>query len=313
MGSWNKTCGLTRLPIIAGEDVYVFFLRERKGYIDRCYSTALWEPNLLNFQAKYNDYGGIEDVVEGTHTKALVQTMRRIIKPMEQGENQYHDIPVDPETITLDGMQEAIHENRLFQSAYDENQYLIDSTFIRKDIVDKIMAEYTFEDYVGSGKGDCGYGNNYRLSSFKEYFDALPSFISNIWVRLTAEFENEDDKAFARIRPFDTDSVYGTMEYSLNSIFGYRNHRMFNTIDLWMIISILLDGGKEKDEFVKLLTPIFESVLRGSLLNSFMEMTRQIWAPGCHEGSQSQNYDEYRFLIHAMNEVMDARDKECDD
>lgn len=313
MGSWNKTCGLTRLPIIAGEDVYVFFLRERKGYIDRCYSTALWEPNLLNFQAKYNDYGGIEDVVEGNHTEALVQSMRLIIKPMEQGENQHHDIPVDPKTITLEGMQEAIHENRLFQSAYGDSQYLIDSTFIRKDIVDKIMNEYTFESYVGSGKGDCGYGNNYRMSSFKEYFDALPGFLSNVWDRLTAEYENEDDKVFARLRPFDTDPGYETMEYSLNSIFGYRNHRMFNTVDLWMIISILLDGGKKKDEFIKALTPLFESVLRGSLLNSFMEMTRQIWAPGCHEGSQSQNYDEYRFLIHAMHEAMDARDAECDD
>ena len=312
MGCWNKTCGLSRLPIFAGEDVYFFFLAQNVDSTDRCYATAFWSPNLLNFQAKYNDYGGIEEIVEGPHTKSLTETMRKRIKPMEQGDNRYHDIPVDPSTITLEDMQEAIHENRLFMRSHADQSPIIDSTFIRKDIVDKIMTEYTFEAYVGGGKGDCGYGNNYRMASFKEYFDALPEYLSGVWSRLTGKFASEDEKCFARIRPFDTDSAYGTMENSLNHMFGDREYRMF-TVDLGSVVSDAVDATSSKDQFISEVIPVFESVLRGSLLNSFMEMTRHIWAPGCHEGSQGQDYAEYRFLMTAMTEVMNARDAQSND
>ena len=48
--------------------------------------------------------------------------------------------------------------------------------------------------------------------------------------------------------------------------------------------------------------------LKGQYIDAFMEATRKNWAPGGHEGSQSQSADEYRLLMKAMTAALDADD-----
>lgn len=57
MGCWNGTCGLSGLPIINSEEIYVFPIIEssRDSF---CYTSALYRPSVVPFRAKYNDYGG---------------------------------------------------------------------------------------------------------------------------------------------------------------------------------------------------------------------------------------------------------------
>lgn len=43
MGCWNKTCGLSKLHVYAGDPVYVFVLEQNLNH-DRCYATAFWSP-----------------------------------------------------------------------------------------------------------------------------------------------------------------------------------------------------------------------------------------------------------------------------
>ena len=63
MGCWNNTCGLTNLPIIVGDEVYVFPLKENdlSEYRSHCETSALFTPSSMPFIAKYDDYGGGED------------------------------------------------------------------------------------------------------------------------------------------------------------------------------------------------------------------------------------------------------------
>jgi hypothetical protein len=61
MGCWNKTCGLSNLPILHGERTYVFVMEQVNSVGDHCYSTHLYRPVLLPFESTYNDYGGGED------------------------------------------------------------------------------------------------------------------------------------------------------------------------------------------------------------------------------------------------------------
>jgi len=64
MGCWNGTCGLSNLPIHAGEPV-VAYLVAVSQHIDpngSCYSMEPAYPVSLPIRARYNDYGSIEEV-----------------------------------------------------------------------------------------------------------------------------------------------------------------------------------------------------------------------------------------------------------
>lgn len=61
MGCWNKTCGLTQLPIHDGERVITFLLVKKEGgYQSYCYNNWAWELIPLPIYGKYDDYGWME-------------------------------------------------------------------------------------------------------------------------------------------------------------------------------------------------------------------------------------------------------------
>ena len=71
-----------------------------------------------------------------------------------------------------------------------------------------------------------------------------------------------------------------------------------------------------QDEVIKLIRAdkrpeaeaLLTDYLKGQYINAFMESTRKNWAPGGHEGSQSQEVDEYRLLIKATAAALDAEE-----
>ena len=68
MGCWNGTCGLTNLPLRAGDKVMGVLVRipyrnKLEDMSGSCYSTDLAWPVTAGFEGEYNDYGGIEDLV----------------------------------------------------------------------------------------------------------------------------------------------------------------------------------------------------------------------------------------------------------
>ena len=97
MGSWNKTCGLTGLHIIAGSQTYVFLLKENTIKNDRCYSTALWSPLLLPFTAEYDDYGGGEN--SSDLLQYILDGIKTQVVEMELGENECHGIAVKRDAL----------------------------------------------------------------------------------------------------------------------------------------------------------------------------------------------------------------------
>ena len=95
MGCWNKTCGLSKLHIYAGDPVYVFVIEQNLDH-DRCYSTAFWSPILAPFESVYNDYGGGENS-GGVWFQHIMDGVRAKLIEQEVGENEYHDIAVKRE------------------------------------------------------------------------------------------------------------------------------------------------------------------------------------------------------------------------
>lgn len=60
MGCWNKTCGLTQLPIYHGDKVVTFLIVESPYQESMCYNNALWQLIPLPIYGEYNDYGWME-------------------------------------------------------------------------------------------------------------------------------------------------------------------------------------------------------------------------------------------------------------
>ena len=113
MGSWNKTCGLSRLFIQEGEPVYIFLLEENTRKGEDCYATGLYHPLLLPFEGIYDDYGSANKCF-GPCLKITMDNLRDELVEMPLGENKYHDIAVSKKGFSIKKFFEAVHEHRLF-------------------------------------------------------------------------------------------------------------------------------------------------------------------------------------------------------
>lgn len=320
MGCWNKTCGLSRLHITAGEPVYVFVLEEGKDSSDRCYSTALFSPLLLPFDSIYDDYGGGEES-SGAGLPYIVEGLRNSLIEMEQGENEYHDIPVKRDDFTVLNFFEAVHEGRLSVKGWRGEPNKVDFVMIRKDVAQHIFDTWEREHYVGNGKGTGGWGNNYVYYRFADVLADVPAFMDRLERRMNEEGEDEKNlpetavatkRAIRRLRMYEgLASVYAWEERDQNKVSWYMmrdTYRYSSIVRPHEIIMELVEQGKREEAEALLIEH-----LKAVYIDSFYHSTRNIWAPGCHEGSQGQDHDGYRVLVSAITSVLDKEKAEYDE
>jgi hypothetical protein len=309
MGSWNNTCGLTNLPIHAGEAVYVFPIKEKdlSKYRSHCYATALYKPMLIPFTAKYNDYGAGEDCT-GVALDLTMEELRRELVELEVGENKYHDIAVKRDAFDVDLFFEAVHEDRLFMRGWAETDRPVYFTMVRKDVADRMWNEWTFDMWKGSeGKVPEGFeSDQYYVKNvtYAKLATLLPQYL-NILAE-TLKLMDDEDKVIRRIFKRDVLSASNTL---LESTF-----RAFENFEFWdllngrdTIFNFIERGELDKaEEFIRMF-------MMGLMINSMMESTRRVWLPVMHMGSQSEEHDEYRLLHKLANDVIDAREAEYED
>ncbi len=75
MGCWNTTCGLTHLPIMAGESVVMLMLAGLDTTPNQCYYyNDDASPFALPVEGEYNDYGGLENIQMSDETQHMLAT-----------------------------------------------------------------------------------------------------------------------------------------------------------------------------------------------------------------------------------------------
>lgn len=304
MGSWNNTCGLTNLPIHEGEAVYVFPIKEKdlSGYRSHCYSTAFYRPMITPFVAEYNDYGGAENCT-GLILNDFINEMKRTLVEMDQGDNQYHDIPIRKDEFDIDKFFEAVHEDRLYVDDWTSKRPVY-FTMIRKDVVDRLWNEWTFDIYVGEGKGtdpnDC-YERNLTYAIIADKF--VPKLMDTVRETIATtedmdKIERYVNRKFA-MRGDEREPVMRSL------IMSFENHEFWDaafTKD--KILESAVEGNYNHA------TELLKLQLIGVMVNEMMESTRRVWLPVMHQGSQSAEHKEYRLLHKLANDVIDARDAE---
>lgn len=323
MGCWNKTCGLSNLHITAGTDVYVFVLAENTDKTDRCYSTAFWAPIMLPFESKYDDYGGGEES-SGPALPYIMDALKSKLVEMEQGDNEYHDIPVKRDVFNEKMFFEAVHENRLFVPGYRVEQRIVDFVMMRKDVVDYILENRVIESYVGDAGGTHGYGMNYINYKFADILADVPAFLDEIERKtcehkhimdLLVELQKDAEANAEKIEGLEDLMIDLTFNRGLEEVFPWRHpnkvgqwlghdtYRFFNIVNTGATIAKLAKAGKRAEAEALLVEH-----LKACYINGYMEATRKNWAPGGHEGSQGQEDRDYRLQACMINAVLDADD-----
>jgi hypothetical protein len=286
MGCWNKTCGLSNLAIHEGEPVMVFTLVQNNDISDFCYSTALYSPVLLPFYSHYNDYGAGERS-SGVGLPLILDGLREHLVEMEQGDNQYHDIPVKRDAFDEDKYWNAIHEGRLKINSY-RGERNVQFVMFHKRVVDHILENYVMQQFVKRG-------DNYEYVDYKfaDILASLPPVIESLmatrddvrrWFKPLETLKIEDNLAAEYLRYSDT-------------------YRYSNLIDINNLIQDLIAANDDD-----LLAHVLIDHLTAKFIDGFMMSTRKVWVPGCHEGSQSCDAEPYHALMNAMTAVL-AEDK----
>ncbi len=299
MGCWNKTCGLTNLPIMRGERTYVFVLERVKEITDHCYSTHLYRPLLLPFVSTYDDYGGGEDS-KGTAFTVVMDAIKQRLVEMPLGENQYHDIAVTRDEWGEQLFFESVHENRLRVKYRHDGESEVTFVMMRKDVVDDLLDTYEFEEYAGEGKGTHGYKNSYERYRFADLvasIDPMLDAAERIMKELGWDWPRLDMVMFRFLEEPDTKNRTATWlrhdeGYRYSSIVQVRSH----------IVELLRQGDRATAR------ELLIEHLKAMFVNTFMEITRKSWIPGSNEGSQQEDFRPYRALMASMNKAMVARD-----
>ncbi len=299
MGCWNKTCGLTRLPIFDGEDTFVFVIQRNEPGESRCYSTALYAPLLLPFKAKYNDYGGGKEC--SGYSNLIMGGVAKHLVEMEVGENEHHDIEVKREGFDEEKFFETVHEDRLFMLDYERKPNQLEFVMMRAKSVRYVLDNWEMEKYVGEGKGNrpddtSKYSpNSYLYYKFQDVIDTVPALIDMLSDKMRKAKDDMDRFIIATSGfEFLSDDELTLSGRAMRLAAG-SNYRFCSVVRPTSEILNLVKDGK-RDEAIQMTCDF----LVGYYINDYMDETRLIWTPGCHEGSQSDAGKEHTLLANAI-------------
>ena len=294
MGSWNKTCGLSNLPIHCGEPVMVFTLVQNNKIDSFCYTTPFYSPVMLPFHSVYNDYGGGENST-GIGLPLIMDAIKANLIEMELGENPYHDIAIKREEFDESKYWSAIHENRLKISGHNGDRN-VQFVMFHKRVVDHILKHSSLQKFVKTGPawGDYKYVD-YKfadiLAELPPVIEALMSSGKDEIIRWRPLYRLEDA---ALENNLAVDYLQGN---------GYRFSGLISIEGL--IQSIV---KRQADD---LLTDLLIEHITAKFIDGFMMSTRKVWIPGAHEGSHGCEDEAYRVLLAAMTTVLDEDEARC--
>lgn len=206
MGCWNGTCGISQLPILAGEKIRVFILKPSSGtnkFVTNpnsfVYSTDMFDALGVPFVAEYDDYGSVENVVEDYNSKIIHAALKDMVvlpknKPFSKGD----DVQLNGKShFEIVDIQDDMVSVKL---SYDDETKIVPISDIRHD-----NGEDFYDDI-----GDLAHTirliernvfeiNNKIWAPFGYNKTAIPGLFyvrENIWQAMTADIEEENEYSF---------------------------------------------------------------------------------------------------------------------
>ena len=296
MGCWNNTCGLSNLPILSGNEVYVFPILRDMRVSSLCYSTALYRPFLAPFVAEYDDYGGGENC-SGIMLNSIIEVLKSRLVEKPLGKNEYHDVAVTRDGFDVDKFFESINKHRLEVSGFSNSEVYF--SMVQKDVVDRLWNEYSFRIFHNFGDSK---NKDYRYVtvSFADLFSMVPDYLEECNKFYDPKDHHNMFRSYFR-------STGSPLSGFLNEDYYSQSSRFFNLINISALVADVYQVNK--DDAIE----ICRIYLIGILVDAMMSATRKIWTPVMHQGSQNQDYDEYRLMNKITGEIIAACLKEYAD
>jgi len=218
MGSWCATCGISRMPIREGQEVKGLLIAKKNDQTgSSCYTDDWWKPIGLPIDVKYADYGNFELVnPDDSNAARLLEYLKDNVIPMEQGDNEYHDLPVVPSEFTWEKVNDIIHEERLILKGYGETKQ-----YVAWFPIHPIVYEALVKPYYAWGIQDDEYLRTIE-SSMENIRDAFGYTESDTDTKIkdSVEDKSKDDEVSAMLKRM---SVQNNIDKVFGSFSGMEN------------------------------------------------------------------------------------------
>lgn len=296
MGSWNKTCGLTNLPIFADEEIVWFLLVQSPTVEARSsYANGQWELIPVPIYGVYDDYGFIEPA-EGQDWK-LELFQKHFEKSLVKMNDGGYDENVSNPFETFESLNNslrndsfAVKQTSFANNTRTEVKCLFGDFFIHKATFDELTSKYQ------RPWGDEVYTREQietNLEKFYQWKDEKAAEYNKLLEANPADM-NTRVKLYELNRGCMHDGELEAFTAMLDSTAKYSHHYCgSNVVHYWVG-----DSGSE----IGYLTRCFISFLNKygdrdcvlpvkeqvdvALLNSVMNGLRKQYTPCGHEGSQ---------------------------
>lgn len=196
MGSLNTVCGISRMNIHHGEEVYFSFIssNEHSTRSGGCYPFEYYNFLTPLIKSTYNAYGSVDlldDIIENGYTNIEPQTeyylnnlfskcINNKMEPLE-----FKDIPElfsRRDTAGLGSRTYKIVDGKYVKDGYKSERIFL--WIVSKDIVDELIKAYSYklDDYsIATLRSFCGYfTDEYKsLSEIPNKYFKLPYMVSS--------------------------------------------------------------------------------------------------------------------------------------
>lgn len=313
MGSWNGTCMISNLPIECGDEVKLIFLH--RPYFDGslnssayCYPNGIFHIGALALDAKYNDYGSVDDIVEDVNYKLIEKYFK----------TKYKKIKVEGHVLKEFTLEEII-------KGIERGKFEV---FSEGDVERKKMAEKVLETY---GDNDYGSKNEWEKIAKSDVSEMwrIPTYNfvlirADVWNGICNEHKTEfwkDEKD--RTSP---DDYYQTAQGWVEKRFEtFKNafkdtpksmRRWINPMSMagyaggnkLFMDEVYSDALNTKN--LKFFQKLFTEI---TIIESFLSSTRKGWMIVSGAGSQSSEWESYQMLNKIVDSICVKKLKEYDD
>jgi len=294
---------VSNLPITYGDEIAMSVMVESDGEWFKPNSLYCFSP--IMFYGEYNDYGTGEEC-HGTGLHYAADEFRHFKQPIED------DTAPDQfvEKIAREGLK--FHNVQTFKKQLNgDTQAGVDARLcmIRKDVLDRILEEYSWEKTFYVQTEDNSYV--YETINYQFYLDCIPGAIARIkeYYRKEREMEDALGKSFTlsyHSLPHGLDMKDRNMLLHWLDAHDQESSKIF-TKTLGKKIGAMAEANQDEA-----LTDLLTEFSKYCILYRFMMDTRKVFTPQPNN-SQDSATDAHRFMAKITTEIGEEMDRERDE
>jgi len=283
MGCWNGTCGISQLPIMAGDPVLAYLImmfqyEDENNFSGYCYPTGFASPLTFPIRAEYNDYGSIDNIKDNYVIDIIKKQFTDKIGNLTV--EQWIDKEVERDKVTVE-INRTIGEGEPRMTAQGIGLWMCHAWL--PDCFRKIKNEWSREDF--------SLDEQLMVDAEKFWSDALR--ISELSPLFLWDCGGKDN-------------LFGNMLFPMGIGSSLMTHRYWEPYREYVINLI-----KEKYPFDNVtVQELLKDLIDYQLMLSAMSSMRKGFAPRSGKGSQSEGFEYYRAMNLGMEKYMSTVDDE---